>query len=423
MPNANKRERVIFLADCQSFYASIEKAAHPAYAHKPLVVSGDPARRSGIILAACPLAKAKGITTAEALWQAQQKCPEVIVVRPRMGTYIQISLQIMNILESYSDLVEPFSIDEQFVDITASLAHFNCSPRELAKHIQMRVQNEIGIYIRVGIGRNKILAKMACDNFAKKNGDGIYELNDATMETLWACPVKSMFGVGSRTARHLNRIGLYTIGDVAATPLGDLKQKMKQYMKKNCDIWSEVLWRTAKGWDDSPVTPDAFDGQKGIGRQTTLPVDFHSREEIDVVLRELSMMICSRARAKGYMGTVVSAGAQGADFDRPVGFSRQLKLEEPSHISREIYAAARKLFDTHWGGHAVRKIWVSLDGLQSDAVHQLSLFGEREKQMQLEHTMDEIQDAFGREAIFFGSSLTHSSQLRLMNTKIGGHYK
>ncbi|SMF87910.1 DNA polymerase-4 [Paenibacillus uliginis N3/975] len=418
-----RQQRVIFLADCQSFYASVEKAAHPAYKNKPLVVSGDPSRRSGIILAACPLAKSHGVTTAEALWQAQQKCPDLIVMKPRMSAYIRLSLQIMTILESYSDLVEPFSIDEQFVDVTASLAHFGCSPAELARHIQMRVQEETGIYTRVGIGRNKILAKMACDNFAKKNEDGIYELNEHNMEALWSCSVHKMFGVGSKTTRHLARLGIHTIGELAHTPLGELKRKMKRYMKKNCDIWSEVLWRTANGYDDSPVTPDAFEQQKGIGRQTTLPVDYDSREDIDVILNELSMLICARARAKGYMGNVVQAGAQGADFDHPVGFSRQVKLPDPTHLSREVYAVAKQLFDTHWNGGPVRKIWLSLGELQSDDVYQLSLFGDRERLMHLEHTMDEIREVYGPASVYFGSSLKNTSQLKFLNTKIGGHYK
>ncbi|GIP02001.1 DNA polymerase IV 2 [Paenibacillus lautus] len=418
-----RKRRVVFLADCQSFYASVEKAANPAYQNRPLVVSGDPSRRSGIILAACPLAKDYGVTTAEPLWQAQQKCPDLVVMKPRMSAYIRVSLQIMSILESYSDLVEPFSIDEQFIDVTASLAHFGCTPKELARHIQMRVRRETGVYTRVGIGRNKVLAKLACDNFAKKNEDGIFELNEATMDALWACPTHKMFGVGSRTTKHLARLGIQTIGELAHTPLPDLKFKMKRYMKKNCDIWSEVLWRTANGYDDSPVTPDVFDGQKGIGRQTTLPVDYHDQQDIDVVLNELSMLICQRARAKGYMGNVVHAGAQGADFDRPVGFSRQMKIAEPTHLSREVYAAAKELFRKHWDGGPVRKIWVSLGELQSDAVYQLSLFGDRERLMYLEHTMDDINDQYGPSSVYFGSSLTKTSQLKFLNAKIGGHYK
>jgi len=117
-------ERVVLLVDCQSFYASVEKAAHPEYRNKPLAVAGDPSRRSGIILAACPIAKQRGVTTAEALGEALGKCPDLVIVRPRMQTYIEVSLLITEIFESFTELVEPFSIDEQFLDVTGSIAYF-----------------------------------------------------------------------------------------------------------------------------------------------------------------------------------------------------------------------------------------------------------------------------------------------------------
>lgn len=419
----SSEKRVIFLADCQSFYASVEKAAAPWYRDQPLVVAGDPERRSGIVLAACPLAKKFGIVTGEALGQALAKCPDLVVRRPRMETYIRASMQITNILESYSDLVEPFSIDEQFIDVSASLAHFQCTPIELARHIQIRVRNETGIYTRIGIGENKILAKMACDNFAKKNETGVFQLTRDNMEELWARPTDCLFGVGTRTMNHLRQIGIDTIGKLARTPLPELKRKMKTYMKKQCDIWSEVMWRTANGYDDSPVTPDAFDRQKGIGRQTTLPYDYQNPDDINVVLLELSSLICQRARSKGYMGDIVHAGAQGADFERPSGFARQMKIGDPTQITREVFAAAKQLFQKHWDRQPVRKIWVSLGGLRSDDVRQLTLFDGRERRLRLERTMDEIREQFGPAAIFFGSSLKRTSQMKVLATKIGGHYK
>lgn len=164
----DKKKRIVMLADCQSFYASVEKAAHPEYANQPVAVAGDPARRSGIILAACPLAKQYGVTTAERLGEALDKCPNLVVIRPRMQEYINVSLQITEIFQSYTDLVEPYSIDEQFLDITGSLRLFG-DPIKIAKSIQHKIMKETGVYIRVGIGENKVLSKMACDNFAKHN--------------------------------------------------------------------------------------------------------------------------------------------------------------------------------------------------------------------------------------------------------------
>lgn len=167
-------ERTIFLVDGQSFYASIEKAAHPELKDKPVAV-GDPARRSGIILAACPVAKSRGVTTAERVGEALAKCPDLKVIRPRMQTYITISLLITEIFESFTDQVEPYSIDEQFLDVTGSTACFG-PPAEIAKQIQSRVLLSTGVWTRCGIGPTKVLAKMATDNFAKKDLKGSSDL-------------------------------------------------------------------------------------------------------------------------------------------------------------------------------------------------------------------------------------------------------
>jgi DNA polymerase-4 len=152
-------ERTIFLVDGQSFYASIEKAAHPELKDKPVAV-GDPSRRSGIILAACPVAKFHGVTTAERVGEALAKCPNLNIIRPRMQTYITISLFITEIFESFTDQVEPYSIDEQFLDVTGSTSCFG-SPEEIALQIQSRVLLSTGVWTRCGIGPTKILAKIA----------------------------------------------------------------------------------------------------------------------------------------------------------------------------------------------------------------------------------------------------------------------
>ncbi|MGF9826999.1 DNA polymerase IV, partial [Brevibacillus agri] len=141
MPNASKR--IVFLIDMQSFYASIEKAANPALRNQPIVVAGDPQRRSGVVLAACPIAKSYGVITAEALWQAQQKCRQLVVVRPRMEHYLQVSMQITRIFQSFTDQVEPYSVDEQFLDVTGSV-HLFGDPLELAAQIRQRVWLETG---------------------------------------------------------------------------------------------------------------------------------------------------------------------------------------------------------------------------------------------------------------------------------------
>ncbi|PZE22594.1 DNA polymerase IV [Paenibacillus xerothermodurans] len=416
-------DRVIMLADCQSFYASVEKAAHPEYADQPVAVAGDPARRSGIILAACPIAKQRGVTTAETLGEALGKCPELVVVRPRMQTYIRVSLMITEIYESFTDLVEPFSIDEQFLDVTKSVSYFG-SPVQIAQQIQAKIMLATGVWSRVGIADTKILAKTACDNFAKKQPDGIFTLPQSEVaEHLWPLPISKMYGVAGRMTNHFLRMGIHTIGELAQTPLPKLKAMMRARMGKNSDIQAELFWQTANGIDPSPVTPGTHDTQKAIGHGMTLPYDFGKQTDIEVVLLELCEEVCRRSRAKGYMGRVISVGVGGADFDRPTGFHRQMTLPDPTNITQEVHSAVRTLFRRHWDGLPVRRLSVTLSGLTSHKQYQLTFFNNREKIRGLERATDQIKNRFGGAAILRASSLMDSGQARDRTAKIGGHYK
>lgn len=414
--------RVIMLVDCQSFYASVEKATHPEYKDDPVVVAGDPSRRSGIILAACPIAKKYGVTTAETLGEALGKCPHLVIIRPRMQAYIDVSLKITDIFNTFTNLVEPFSIDEQFLDITGSLAYFG-TPEEIAAQIQSKILLFTGVWARVGIGPNKILAKMATDIWAKKNADGVFTLQKTDIESkLWPLPINKMFGVGSRMTAHFQRMGITTIGELGCLPLPELKRKMRLRMGRNSDIQAELYWQTANGIDPSPVKPGTHDVQQAVGHQMTLPRDYVKRNEIDVVLLELSEEVCRRSRLKGYMGHVVSAGAQGADFDQPTGFYRQITMPDPTNITKEVYESARMLFYKHWDGLPVRKLGVTLSRLVPDNQYQLTMFGNREKTRSLERVTDAIKHRFGMTSILRASSLLEAAQAHERSVKIGGHY-
>lgn len=419
----SKKESVIFLVDMQSFYASVEKADHPEYKDKPLIVAGDPQKRSGIVLAACPIAKSYGVITTEFIKQALAKCPELVVVQPRMQLYIDVSIQITTIFERYTDLVEPFSIDEQFLDVTESQNLFG-APYKIATHIQQAIMDETKVNARVGIGPNKILAKQACDNFAKKNKDGIFQLNEENMkETLWKLPIPSMFGVGSKMTRHMQRMGIQYIGDLAKLDLGSFKQMMKARMGKQADIHAEVLWQTANGIDYSPVTPDTHTGQKAIGHNMTTPRDYSRAEEIETLLLELSEEVARRARSKGYMGDTVSCGCRGADFDQPTGFYRQMKLPLVTNHGPDISGAARILFKEHWDGLPIRSVGVTLTGLVSSDEYQVDLFRDRVAEMRLDCAMDELRNRYGSTAIMRAVSLTPAGLAKDRAAKIGGHYK
>ncbi|MDF1507516.1 DNA polymerase IV [Robertmurraya sp. DFI.2.37] len=408
------KDKVIFLVDIQSFYASVEKVRNTAYQNKPLVVAGDPERRSGIILAACPIAKGFGIKTAELLWQAQTKCPQLVVVKPHMQTYINVSVAISRIMEQFTDLVEPFSIDEQFLDVSGSLNILG-NEYKMAATLQRQILNDVGVYARIGIGKNKALAKMACDNFAKGNKKGIFKLDETNMEQLWKLPVNKMFGVGRRMEKNLQGMGIFTIGQLATFPV--------EILKKRWGINGEVLWQTANGIDPSPVTVKTHDQQKAVGHHMTLPRDYSEIEEIKTVLLELSTEVARRCRNKGYMGTTVSCGVRGADFDAPTGFHRQMTLPIPTNFDMDIFTAAYKLFLRHWDRQPVRSLGVSLTNLQTADCYQIDLFDNYLERERLNHALDAIWNKYGRTAIFRASSLTHAGQAFERAKKIGGHYK
>lgn len=418
-------DRFIVLADAESFYCSVEKSAHPEYRDSPLVVAGDPARRSGIILAACPIAKSFGVKTAERLGEAIAKCPNLVIIQPRMQLYIDVSMQITRIYQSYSDLVEPFSIDEQFIDVTGSL-HLFGKPEAMASLIQKRVWEETGVRVRLGAGKNKVTAKTACDNFAKKNPSGYFLLDDSNIaDTLWQLPIDKMYMVGSRMTRHFNSLGLYTIGQLAATPLDKLKLLMRRKFGKNSDINAEMYWRIANCIDDSPVQPGTHEvAPKSIGHMMTLPRDYGTWNELKTIVLELTELVCQRARSKGLMGSVISLGCMGADYDLPTGFSRQMTLADPSNITNQIYAAALELLKRHWDQRPVRRVGISITKLVTDDQYQVSLFEQdREKLMALERATDAIKRKYGDSIIMRAVSATDAGQAKDRAGKIGGHFK
>jgi len=416
-------ERTIFLVDGQSFYASVEKSAHPELANKPIAV-GDPARRSGIILAACPLAKSRGVTTAERVGEALGKCPDLVVIRPRMQRYIEVSLLITRIFESVTDLVEPYSIDEQFLDVTGSIGAFG-SAEEIARYIQKHVKLSTGVWSRIGIGPSKILAKMATDNFAKKREDGIFRLDYSNLETdLWPLPVSQMFMVASRMTNHFVRMGLPQIGDIARMDLGEFKRRMRREMRKQSDIQAEYYWQTARGIDPSPVESAIRGALQSVSHGKTLPRGHYKRQEDnEVVLLELVVEVCRRARRLGYQGRVVSVGAAETDGERSSWFGRQTTLQQPTSLTHEVAAAARRLFLANWKGLPLTNLHISLTQLSDDSTYQLTLFEDRSAAYSLEKATDAIKDRYGSSALMRASSLLASGVARERAGQIGGHYK
>lgn len=416
------KDRIILLSDCQSFYASVEKAAHPEYRDKPVAV-GDPSRMNGIVLAACPLAKAQGVTTASRVGEAMAKCPELVVIRPRMGTYIKVSLLISEIYRNYTDLVEPYSIDEQFLDVTGSLSYFGGSLPEMIQSIQQHVLLSTGVWTRVGIGPTKILAKMA-NNFAKKSEGGIFSLDYNNLDkVLWPLPVYDLFMVAGRMNRNFYRMGVTTIGDIAGMDLGEFKHRMRTVMGRQSDIQAEYYWQTARGIDPSPVVAGIRHQIKSVSHGKALRWNLYTRlSDIEVVLLELVIEVCQRARRYRYMGSVVSIAVTETDGNKLNSYTRQMTLQEPSSLTHEVAAAAYKLFVDNWSGTPLSRLAISISQLSDDRVMQLTLFDDRERAYRKERAVDEIKAKYGSKALIMASSLLESGVALERAEQIGGHF-
>jgi DNA polymerase IV len=407
------RAKVIFLADMESFYASVEAARNPSLRGKPVAVCGDPALRHGIILAASREAKAFGIKTGQPAWEARRMCPWVIFVHPHMQTYIDYSMRITEIFERFSDRVLPYSIDEQFLDLSGSENIFG-SPRETAAAMTETVWKETGIRCRIGMGENLLQAKMACDCFAKKSADSFYELNSKNYkDQIWPLPIGSLFGVGHRMERSFHKIGVRAIGHLAGLPRGALRRRW--------GINGEILWLNAQGIDYSTIGSNTVPEQKGIGHTATLPRDYRKQKEIELVLFEMAEEVCFRVRQHGKIGSTVHLYCKGADFDYPTGFSRQKKLPEPTASATGIYPAVIQLFRKHWDRKPLRAVGISLTGLTGYRQLQLNLSGRCKQEEALIMTTDLIRERFGKASLFRAASLAPGAQFLQRAGKIGGH--
>ncbi len=408
-----ERKRVIFLADMESFYASVEVANNPALINKPIAVCGDPALRHGIVLAASPEAKAFGIKTGQPAWEARRMCPWIIFVHPRMQAYIDCSLAITKIFDKYTDQVVPYSIDEQFLDLSGSPL-LSKPPQKIAMTIIKEVWKKTGIRCRVGAGENPLQAKMACDNFAKKNKEGFFELNKVIYaDHVWPLKIGALFGIGHRLEKHFHRMGVRKIGQLAKLP--------RMLMARRWGVNGEILWLNANGIDYSIISSMPKNTQKGIGHTATLPRDYFNQKEIELVLLEMTEEVCFRTRKHGKISTTVHLYCRGADFNCPTGFSRQRKLPEPSAVTGKVYPTVLNLFRNFWDYNPVRAVGISLTGLTNYQQLKLLTNKSEEREMQLSKTIDLLHEKHGKTSLFRASSLKPGSQLFQRANRIGGH--
>lgn len=386
--------RVIFHIDVNSAFLSWEavyrlKQSPDAVDLRkiPAIIGGDESRRHGIVLAASLPAKKYGIHTAETVREAVTKCPDLTLCRPRYSMYQEASRAFVEEALKFSPVLEQYSIDEVFLDMTESI-HAYESPRQAAVLLKDRIRDHLGFTVNIGVAPNKLLAKMASD-FEKP--DKVHTLfPEEIPEKMWPLPVKDLFLVGKATQKKLSLLGIRTIGELAQM---DLKMLQAHVGNKH----GQTLYNYARGIDLSPVDPE--EGlNKGYGNSITLAKDIDTLEEADHVLISLSEMVASRLRKDHVRSSCICVEIKGTDFRRS---THQRKLRTPTDITDEISRTARELYRENYTGRSVRLIGVRATDITEEEFAQLDLFEQeqREKLRKLDASIDKIRAKFGKDSV------------------------
>lgn len=391
-------DRIILHCDLNCFFASVELLDKPALQNVPVAVCGDPASRHGIILAKNEAAKRMGVQTAETVWHAKQKCPHLILLPPHHSLYADYSRRVNTIYGQYTDLVEPFGIDESWLDVTGSLHLFGGDARQLADDIRARLRQELRLTISVGVSFNKVFAKLGSD-YKKPDATTVIS-RENWRDMVWPLPVGDLLFVGRAARRTLSQFGVETIGQLAACKPELLEQLMGKAGLQ--------LYRYANGLDDAPVRPQhEQEPVKSVGNSTTFPENLTRWEQVRGGLQMLCDSVAARLRQQGLYCGGVAVGIRDAQF-RTV--SRQMRLPGPTHLMRDIYGAALELTGRIWKApNPVRLLSVTALYItdSADSYQQLDLLAgdataRDRRQEQLESAMDAIRGKYGRDAISFG---------------------
>ncbi len=392
--------RTILHCDLNCFFASVELRDHPELKELPVAVCGDPGSRHGIILAKNEAAKAYGIQTAETIWQARQKCPELLLLPPHHKEYRDISRKINSLYQEYTDRVEPFGVDESWLDVTHALHLFGGDGKELADTLRRRVREEFGLTISVGVSYNKVFAKLGSDY---KKPDATTVIMPSDLEKMvWPLPASALLFVGKSTQQALEPYGVRTIGDLAR--LG--AQTLEAVLGKQ----GRQLYEYANGLDQEPVAPaGSYTPPKSVGSGQTFPQNLTTWPEIRVGVARLADNVAYELRRHAMVCRTLQVTVRDPRFR---DICRQRPLPAPSQFSRELSAAALDILQGCWKqGAPVRALTLTAQNLlsQDEAFEQTSLFQAdntkaREKQAHLEGAMDAIRAKFGKKSIGYSLS-------------------
>ena len=392
-------ERVILHCDLNSFYASVELLSRPELREFPVAVCGDPESRRGIILAKNEPAKAFGIKTAETIWQAKRKCPDLILLPPHHKLYRDFSRVINDLYGQYTDLVEPFGIDESWLDITGSMHLFGGDGKVVADALRARVKKELGLTLSVGVSFNKVFAKLGSD-YKKPDATTVIS-PDNWRPVVWPLPLGDMLFAGPAAQRALGQYGVHTIGGLAA-----LEPSLPEHLLGKL---GRQLWEYANGLDCSPVRPQhEKEPVKSVGNSYTFPAGGQVRQGASM----LCDSVAGRLRAQGLYCGAVAVGLKDPAFR---SISRQKHLSHSTHLRGELLEAAMELIDKAWKPNTpVRLLSVTALALTDslETYEQTDLFAPQKpmedvKKEKLEQAVDNIRKKYGGGAITYGETVGH----------------
>lgn len=392
-------ERVIFHCDLNSFYASVELLNYPELQSKPVAVCGDPSLRHGVILAKNEWAKKTGVATGQTVWQARKLCPELELLPAQGENYRYYSREVNKIYQDYTDLVEPYGVDESWLDVTGTLHLFKKSPKELADEIRARTFRELKLTLSVGVSFNKVFAKLGSD-YKKPDATTVIS-SDNFREIVWPLPVGDLLYAGRKTQEALEKFGILKIGQLASFDVNFLENLLGKQ--------GVMLHRYANGLDDDPVDSYlTYTPPQSVGQGLTFSKDLLGEEEVRSGIIMLSDHVALRLRGHGLKCYGVQLTLRDPDFHN---LSRQEKMTNPTHLAQTIGEFAFSLAMEHWDfRNPVRAISVTAIGLlpEDQGGYQLNLFEnnleEQEKFSKIAKVTDEIREKYGRKSIGFASA-------------------
>lgn len=398
-------ERLIFHVDVNSAFLSWEAARRvkeglPDLREIPSCIGGDPKSRRGIVVAKSIPAKKYGVTTGEPVALALRKCPDLVCVPGDFALFDRCSRAFKKICASYAPVMESFSIDEVFLDMSGTHLIYP-DPVAVAHEIKDKIRDELGFTVNVGIGTNKLLAKMTSD-FEKP--DKVHTLFPSEIpEKMWPLPVRDLLFLGKASEQKLLRAGIKTIGDMAKSDEAEIRQLLGD---KN----GRQLYRYANGIDDSPVRSEREEA-KGYSAETTVEEDIVTYEQALSLLLAQCDVVAARMRRDGKKCSCVAVTYRTLDFKTR---SHQKNFEDPTDVTEEIFAQVKKLLYECWKCEPLRLIGVALTDLTSDEFRQMSLFEnteDREKQKKVDETIDDIRRRFGNGMIVRGSTISTAGKV------------